>query len=168
MTSRLRDVRAMANGSKRHGLIGLTRSEHRAATNGRNSAPSSGRLVLNSSRGDGTLGLPSRRRGGRGGSIASEEVSRWWRIRSMWRTATEDRPIPMWGGVAPSRRPPGGRRPASLDGAEPLPDPFPPGSPHTVTVVICAYTEHRWDSLLNAIASLRVQRRLPDQILVGT
>ena len=62
--------------------------------------------------------------------------------------------------------PPADVVPPVLNGAEPLPDPFPPGSPRTVTVVICAYTEHRWDSLLNAIASLRVQRRLPDQILV--
>ncbi len=49
---------------------------------------------------------------------------------------------------------------------EPPRDRFPPGPPRTVTVVICAYTERRWDSLLNAIASFRVQRRLPDQLLV--
>ncbi len=54
----------------------------------------------------------------------------------------------------------------ALNGVEPPPDRFPPGPPRTVTVVICAYTERRWDSLLNAIASLRMQRRLPDQLLV--
>ncbi len=56
--------------------------------------------------------------------------------------------------------------PPALNAIDPLPDRFPPGLPRTVTVVICAYTEHRWDSLLNAIASLRVQRRPPDQLLV--
>ncbi len=40
------------------------------------------------------------------------------------------------------------------------------GQPRTVTVVICAFAERRWDSLLNAVASLRAQRRLPDQFLV--
>jgi len=35
-----------------------------------------------------------------------------------------------------------------------------------VTVVICAYTERRWISLLDAIGSLRTQRRLPDQCVV--
>lgn len=43
---------------------------------------------------------------------------------------------------------------------------FPPGSPRTVTVVICTYTERRWNSLLDAVGSLRTQRRLPDQCLV--
>ena len=43
---------------------------------------------------------------------------------------------------------------------------FSPDPPETVTVVICAYTERRWDSLVNAIASLRAQRRPPDQYLV--
>jgi GT2 family glycosyltransferase len=49
---------------------------------------------------------------------------------------------------------------------ETLQDRFPFGPPHTVTVVICAYSERRWDSLLNAIASLRAQRRPADQLLV--
>jgi GT2 family glycosyltransferase/O-antigen/teichoic acid export membrane protein len=35
-----------------------------------------------------------------------------------------------------------------------------------VTVVICAYTEHRWDSLVDAIRSMRIQRRRPDQLIV--
>jgi glucosyl-dolichyl phosphate glucuronosyltransferase len=52
------------------------------------------------------------------------------------------------------------------NGIESLQDLFPCGAPRTVTVVICAYTERRWDSLLSAIASLRAQRRLPDQLLV--
>jgi glucosyl-dolichyl phosphate glucuronosyltransferase len=52
------------------------------------------------------------------------------------------------------------------NGAEPPKDRFPSGPPRTVTVVICAYTERRWDSLLDAIVSLRVQRRRPDQLLV--
>ena len=43
---------------------------------------------------------------------------------------------------------------------------FTPDPPETVTVVICAYTERRWHSLLNAVASLRAQRRPPDQYLV--
>ena len=43
---------------------------------------------------------------------------------------------------------------------------FAPGPPRTVTVVICAYTDRRWDSLLRAIESLRAQRRPPDQYLV--
>lgn len=42
----------------------------------------------------------------------------------------------------------------------------PSGRPLTVTAVICAYTERRWDSLLDAISSLRTQRRPPDQIVV--
>jgi GT2 family glycosyltransferase len=50
--------------------------------------------------------------------------------------------------------------------AEAVQDRFPPGPPRTVTVVICAYTERRWDSLVNAIASLRAQRRPPDQVVV--
>ena len=36
----------------------------------------------------------------------------------------------------------------------------------SVTVVICAYTERRWQSLLQATHSLRAQRRLPDQCVV--
>ena len=39
-------------------------------------------------------------------------------------------------------------------------------APTTVTVVICAYTELRWDSLVDAVNSLRVQRRPPEQILI--
>ena len=40
------------------------------------------------------------------------------------------------------------------------------GPPHTVTVVICAYTERRWDSLAGAIKSMVDQRRRPDQLIV--
>jgi len=36
----------------------------------------------------------------------------------------------------------------------------------SVTVVICAYTERRWESLLRAVDSLRSQRRLPEQCVV--
>jgi GT2 family glycosyltransferase len=36
----------------------------------------------------------------------------------------------------------------------------------SVTVVICAYTDRRWQSLLRAVHSLRVQRRLPEQSIV--
>ncbi len=43
---------------------------------------------------------------------------------------------------------------------------IPFGPPHTVTVVICAYTERRWDSLVDAITSIRAQRRRPDQLVV--
>jgi GT2 family glycosyltransferase len=39
-------------------------------------------------------------------------------------------------------------------------------SPRTVTVVICAYTERRLDSLARAVASLHAQRRPPDQVIV--
>jgi glucosyl-dolichyl phosphate glucuronosyltransferase len=35
-----------------------------------------------------------------------------------------------------------------------------------VTVVVCAYTERRWESLLRAVDSLRSQRRVPDQCVV--
>ena len=48
--------------------------------------------------------------------------------------------------------------------ARPIRPPF--DAPHTVSVVICAYTERRWESLVNAIESLRVQRRRPDQVVV--
>lgn len=33
-------------------------------------------------------------------------------------------------------------------------------------MVVCAYTERRWESLVEALASLRAQRRPPEQILV--
>ncbi len=36
----------------------------------------------------------------------------------------------------------------------------------SVTVVICAYTERRWQSLLRAVHSLRAQHRMPDQCVV--
>ncbi len=36
----------------------------------------------------------------------------------------------------------------------------------SVTVVICAYTERRWQSLLRAVHSLRAQTRLPEQCVV--
>jgi GT2 family glycosyltransferase len=36
----------------------------------------------------------------------------------------------------------------------------------SVTVVVCTYTEHRWDSLVNAVASLHAQRCPPDQCVV--
>lgn len=52
------------------------------------------------------------------------------------------------------------------NGGDPWPGHFPPGPPRTVTVVLCTYTQRRWDSLLRAIASLRSQRRPPDQYLV--
>jgi GT2 family glycosyltransferase/O-antigen/teichoic acid export membrane protein len=48
--------------------------------------------------------------------------------------------------------------------ARPACSPF--GPPRTVTVVICAYTERRWDSLVDAIRSMRIQRRRPDQLIV--
>ena len=35
-----------------------------------------------------------------------------------------------------------------------------------MTVVVCAYTERRWESLLRAVDSLRTQRRLPEQCVV--
>ena len=35
-----------------------------------------------------------------------------------------------------------------------------------MSVVVCAYTERRWDSLVNAIESLHVQRHRPDQLVV--
>ena len=38
--------------------------------------------------------------------------------------------------------------------------------PRTVSVVICAYTERRWDSLVNAIESVRVQKHHPAQVIV--
>jgi len=38
--------------------------------------------------------------------------------------------------------------------------------PRTVSVVICAYTERRWDSLVDAIESMHVQRHRPDQVIV--
>jgi len=46
----------------------------------------------------------------------------------------------------------------------PVRPPF--GPPQTVTVVICAYTERRWDSLVDAVKSMRAQRRPPDQLVV--
>lgn len=36
----------------------------------------------------------------------------------------------------------------------------------TVSVVICAYTEQRWDDVLAAVASVRAQHRQPDEIIV--
>jgi GT2 family glycosyltransferase len=41
-----------------------------------------------------------------------------------------------------------------------------PSAAESVTVVICAYTERRWQSLLRAVHSLRDQRRLPEQCVV--
>lgn len=41
-----------------------------------------------------------------------------------------------------------------------------PSTADSVTVVICAYTERRWQSLLRAVHSLRGQRRLPEQCVV--
>ena len=35
-----------------------------------------------------------------------------------------------------------------------------------MTVVVCAYTERRWESLLRAVESLRSQRRVPEQCVV--
>jgi GT2 family glycosyltransferase len=49
---------------------------------------------------------------------------------------------------------------------EPRPLGPPWDAPRTVSVVICAYTEQRWDSLVNAIESMRVQRQHPDQLIV--
>ncbi len=37
----------------------------------------------------------------------------------------------------------------------------------TVTVVICAYTEQRWDQLVQAVASARVQSRPPVEVVVS-
>lgn len=48
--------------------------------------------------------------------------------------------------------------------ARPTGPPF--DTPRTVSVVICAYTERRWDSLVDAIDSMRVQRHRPDQLVV--
>jgi glucosyl-dolichyl phosphate glucuronosyltransferase len=48
--------------------------------------------------------------------------------------------------------------------ARPTRPPF--DAPHTVSVIICAYTERRWDSLVDAIESMRVQRHPPDQLVV--
>lgn len=39
-------------------------------------------------------------------------------------------------------------------------------SDYRVSVIICAYTDKRWNELLQAVASLRAQTRLPDEILV--
>ncbi|HLK44949.1 MAG TPA: glycosyltransferase family 2 protein [Acidimicrobiales bacterium] len=36
----------------------------------------------------------------------------------------------------------------------------------TVTVVVCAYTRERWGALQDAVASLRSQTRVPDEVLV--
>jgi GT2 family glycosyltransferase len=41
-----------------------------------------------------------------------------------------------------------------------------PEAASSVTVVVCAYTERRWESLLRAVDSLRTQRRLPEQCVV--
>lgn len=38
--------------------------------------------------------------------------------------------------------------------------------PPSVSVVVCTYTDDRWDDLCAAIASLRAQRRVPDEIVV--
>jgi GT2 family glycosyltransferase len=35
-----------------------------------------------------------------------------------------------------------------------------------ISVIVCAYTEKRWDDLRNALESLRTQTRKPDQIIV--
>ncbi len=51
-------------------------------------------------------------------------------------------------------------------GVEAPPTRPPYEAPQTVSVVICAYTERRWDSLVNAIESIRVQRHRPDQLVV--
>jgi glucosyl-dolichyl phosphate glucuronosyltransferase len=51
-------------------------------------------------------------------------------------------------------------------GLEALPTRPPFEAPQTVSVVICAYTDRRWDSLVNAIESLRVQRHRPDQLVL--
>lgn len=53
-------------------------------------------------------------------------------------------------------------------GEEPEAQPFPPpfDAPRTVSVVICAYTERRWDSLVDAIESMRAQRHRPDQLVI--
>ena len=38
--------------------------------------------------------------------------------------------------------------------------------PQTVSVVICAYTEDRWDLLVDAIQSMRTQSHRPDQVVL--
>ncbi len=43
---------------------------------------------------------------------------------------------------------------------------FGPSPAGSVTVIVCAYTERRWESLLRAVDSLRTQRRLPEQCVV--
>ena len=48
--------------------------------------------------------------------------------------------------------------------ARPIHPPF--DAPRTVSVIICAYTERRWDSLVDAIESMRRQWRRPDQLVV--
>ena len=47
---------------------------------------------------------------------------------------------------------------------QPARPPF--GPPQTVSVVICTYTDRRWESLLDAIRSMQIQRRRPDQLIV--
>ena len=59
--------------------------------------------------------------------------------------------------------------PVSADGVRPLEGrpgwaSFDP--PHTVSVVICAYTERRWGRLVDAIESVRTQQLSPDQIVL--
>jgi len=44
--------------------------------------------------------------------------------------------------------------------------PLVPGAIASVTVVICAYTERRWQSLSRAVDSLRAQSQVPDQCIV--
>jgi glucosyl-dolichyl phosphate glucuronosyltransferase len=36
----------------------------------------------------------------------------------------------------------------------------------TTSIIVCAYTEDRWDDILNAVSSLREQTRPPDQIIM--
>jgi glucosyl-dolichyl phosphate glucuronosyltransferase len=38
--------------------------------------------------------------------------------------------------------------------------------PETVSVVICAYADHRWESLVESVGSVRAQTRRPDEMIV--
>ncbi len=46
--------------------------------------------------------------------------------------------------------------------------PTPPSTPLSADVVICAYTEDRWEMLCRAVASVQAQSTLPRQVLVCT
>jgi hypothetical protein len=39
-------------------------------------------------------------------------------------------------------------------------------SPRAASVVVCAYTDERWDDIVAAVKSLHRQTRVPDQFVV--